>query len=311
MTLLPHIRVVKDGIHDKYLGRGARAGILEIEYLGLKCAGKKLHDWLLNVHGSYTERIIRRFEEECRLLSQVCHPNIVQFLGVYFQQGERAPILVMEFLPTNLTSCIEQHGILPKEISYSILHDVALGLHYLHSQTPPILHRSLSSKHILLTPNMTAKISNLGSARVLEHRQDDERDIRHPPGTDAFMPPEVMKHPPSMYDTFIDEFSYGVLMIHVFSGRWPAPTVLYFRNNPAGTLSEAERREVFLRSIGDDHPLMDLILKCIDNNPQARPHVTEIVERLSEMVVQFPAFLVDRLEMLAENKNIIPESDRD
>ena len=41
-------------------------------------------------------------------------------------------ILVMEFLPTNLTSCIEQYGILPKEISYSILHDVTLGSYYLH-----------------------------------------------------------------------------------------------------------------------------------------------------------------------------------
>ena len=71
VSLLPHIQVVKEGIYDKYLGRGARAGVLEIEYLGLKCAGKKLHDWLLNVHGSYTERIVRRFEEECRLLSQV------------------------------------------------------------------------------------------------------------------------------------------------------------------------------------------------------------------------------------------------
>ena len=169
VSLLPHIQVVKEGIYDKYLGRGARAGVLEIEYLDLKCASKKLHDWLLNVHGSYTKRIVRRFEEECRLLSQVCHPNIIQFLGVYFQQGVRTPILVMECLPTNLISCIEQHGVLPKEISYPILCDVALGLHYLHSQTPPILHRSLSSKHVLLTPNLTAKISNLGSARVLEH----------------------------------------------------------------------------------------------------------------------------------------------
>ena len=84
---------------------------------------------------SYT---VCRFEEECQLLSQVCHPNIVQFLGVYFQQKVQTPILVLEFLPTNFTSCIEQYGILPREMSYSILHDVALALCYLHSQTPPI-----------------------------------------------------------------------------------------------------------------------------------------------------------------------------
>ena len=153
-------------VTDRVLGHGSYATVLELEYMGLKCAGKKIHELLLEQGGaSYS---VRRFEEECRLLSQVRHPNVVQFLGVHFQQGVPAPILVMEFLPTNLTSCIEQYGILPKEISYSILHDVALGLCYLHSQTPPIIHRDLSSNNVLLTPNMTAKISDLGVARLLK-----------------------------------------------------------------------------------------------------------------------------------------------
>ena len=152
-------------VTSRVLGHGSYATVLELEYMGLKCAGKKIHELLLEQGGaSYS---VRRFEEECHLLSQVRHPNIVQFLGVHFQQGVPAPILVMEFLPTNLTSCIEQYGILPKEISYSILHDLALGLCYLHSQTPPIIHRDLSSNNVLLTSNMTAKISDLGVARIL------------------------------------------------------------------------------------------------------------------------------------------------
>ena len=43
---------------------------------------------------------------------------------------------------------------------------------------------------------------------------------------------------------------------------------------------------------------MDLILKCIDNHPQSRAHTGEIVERLSEMVLQFPASFANQLEML-------------
>ena len=153
VRMLQHVRVVKEGIYDKYtLKTGGRAGVLELEYLGVKCAGKKLHDWILNLNNTLTECVIRTFEEECRLLNQMRHPNIVQSLGIYFQPGERAPILVMEFLPTNLTSCIEQHGILPKEISYPILHDVGLGLHYLHSQTPPILFTVLSLPTISSSP---------------------------------------------------------------------------------------------------------------------------------------------------------------
>ena len=268
--------------------------------MGLKCAGKKIHELLLRQgDASYT---VRRFEEECRLLSQVRHPNIVQFLGVYFQQGVRAPILVMEFFPTNLTSCIEQYGILPKEISYSILHDVALGLCYLHSQTPAIIHRDLSSNNVLLTPNMMAKISDLGVARILNLTPLQVSRMTQTPGTPAYMPPEVMVANPK-YDTSVDEFSYGILMIHMFSGRWPEPQVGPNRTEPDGTMipvSEAKRREVFLRAIGNDHPLMHLILKCIHNHPKSRARASEIVERLADMVLQFPASFANRLEMLRQ-----------
>ena len=173
-------------VTDRVLGHGSYATVLELEYLGLKCAGKKIHEILLmQGNTSYT---VRRFEEECHLLSQVRHPNIVQFLGVFFQQDEQAPILVMEFLPTNITSCIEQYGILPNEVSYSILYDVALGLCYLHNQTPPIIHRDLSSNNILLTPNMTAKISDLGVARILNLTPLQVSHMTQTPGTPAYMP---------------------------------------------------------------------------------------------------------------------------
>ena len=286
-------------VTDRVLGHGSYATVLELEYMGLKCAGKKIHEVLLEQGGaSYS---VRRFEEECHLLSQVRHPNVVQFVGVHFKQGVPAPILVMEFLPTNLTSCIEQYGILPKEISYSILHDVALGLHYLHSQTPPTIHRDLSSNNVLLTLNMTAKISDLGVARMLNLTPLQVSCMTQTPGTPAYMPPEVMIANPK-YDTSIDTFSYGILMIHIFSGMWPIPQEgqTRFEDEQLVPVTEAERREKFLRTIGNDHPLMDLILKCIDNHPQTRTHTSEIVERLAEMVLQFPASFANRLEMLRE-----------
>ena len=52
------------------------------------------------------------------LLSQLRHPNVVQFLGVYFERQMTVPILVMEFLPTNLSSCIDKYGILGNSASH-------------------------------------------------------------------------------------------------------------------------------------------------------------------------------------------------
>ena len=298
-TYFDEYRLTGITVTDRVLGYGSYATVLELDYMGLKCAGKKIHELLINLGD--TSYSVRRFEEECRLLSKVCHPNIVQFLGVHFQEGVTAPILVMEFLPINLTSCIEQYGILPKEISYSILHDVSLGLCYLQSQTPPIIHRDLSSNNVLLTSNMTAKISDLGVARILNLTPLKVSCMTQTPGTPVYMPPEVMIANP-YYDTSIDQFSYGIMMIHMFSGMWPEPQVgqARFEGNQLIPVTEAERREVFLQAIGNDHPLMDLILMCINNDPRRRPLASDIAEQLSVMKMRFPSSFANRLEMLRQ-----------
>ena len=146
---------------------------------------------------------------------------------------------------------------------------------------------------------MTAKISDLGVARILNLTPLQVSRMTQTPGTPAYMPPEVMVANPK-YNTSVDKFSYGILMIHTFSGRWPEPQVGPNRMEEGRLIpvSEAERREVFLRVIGNEHPLMDLILRLINNDPQVRPHASEIVERLAAMMLQFPASFANRLEML-------------
>ena len=293
-------------ITDTILGQGSYATVLEVKYKGQKCAGKKVHRLLL-MQGSNTYAL-RRFEEECRLLSQVHHPNIVQFLGVYFQKNSHVPVLIMEFLPTNLTSCIECRGVLPSDVSYSILYDIARGLHYLHSHAPVIIHRDLTSNNVLLTEDLSvAKISDLGVARILNKTPQQVVQMTGTPGTPAYMPPEVMGASPE-YDSGVDTFSYGVLMIHLFSGRWPEPQIGPIRTEADKMIpvSEAERREVFLQVIGNDHPLMELIQRCINNNPQSRPPSGEIVAYLEKLVQQFPTvaesskFLTLKMPAVAE-----------
>ena len=243
----------------------------------------------------------KRFREECELLSQVRRPNIVQFLGIFFpNEDEKVPIIVMEFLPMNLTDCIKKHSEIPCEISCSILHDVALGLHYLHNYSPePIVHRDLSSNNILLTPNMTAKISDLGVARIINISPEKASQLTKTPGTPAFMPPETMAENP-VYDSTVDIFSYGTIMIHMLSGMWPEPDTqpISIVNETMEPVSEAKRRNKPIKIIGEDHPLMDLILKCIHNDPKERPIVEMIVEAVSNMTAKCPISFNNEIDML-------------
>ena len=300
---LDSFKLVGIQLTERELGAGSYASVYEMDYLGLKCAGKKIHALLLRQGGGATYAL-RRFEEECRLLSRLRHPNIVQFLGVYYERGMQIPILVMEFLPTNLTSCIEKKEVTFVQISYSILYDVALGLNYLHSQEPPIIHRDLSSNNVLLTSDMKAKISDLGVAKILNLTPLQVSRMVHnteTPGTPAYMPPEAMIADP-IYGTSIDMFSYGVMMIHVFSGKWPEPQCGQIRMEQRRMIpvSEADRRSKYLQEIGAKHPLMDLILRCIDNDSQMRPNASETVLQLADLVARNLPSFANRHEMLKQ-----------
>lgn len=293
---------------DRKLGQGSYATVIEADYMGLKCAGKKIHEVLLTDKGvTYS---VRRFSEECQLLSAVRHPNIVQFLGVYFEEGSKIPILVMEFLPTTLSTCIEERDIRLRERHYSILHDVSLGLVYLHKQDPPIVHRDLSASNVLLTSNMVAKISDLGVAKILDLTPLQISNMTQTPGTPAYMPPEVMVANPK-YGTSVDIFSFGILMIHVFSGRWPEPESEQVRTEGDRLIpvTEAERRKSYLEAIGEDHPMMNLIHRCINNDFQRRPHAEEIAgeEQFSEVKVQSDKYFQDQLDSL---KHVVADKEQ-
>ena len=279
----------------KVIGRGSYAVVLEMCYYGLRCAGKKFSTDLCgrSVGDQRVGDTIRRFAEESRLLSQLRHPNIVQFLGVYFQRGTSIPVLVMEFLPATLAQRIDKNtelGSLPNEVIYTILSDVALGVNYLHGRSPSIVHRDLSANNILLTNDLIAKIADLGVAKILHLNPFELLRMTKTPGTPCYMPPEALEDNPQ-YDTSIDIFSYGILLIHIFSGKWPFPTksVTVDPNDPKklNPVSEAKRRQQYLDDITPGHPLMDLILKCISNSPTLRPTAAKVLKDVKDVEARF------------------------
>ena len=180
-------------IHEtgREIGRGSYATVVELDYKGLRCVGKKIHPVLYL--GQETIHL-KRFEEECRLLSRLSNPHIVQFLGVYFDL--HAPVLVMEYLPTTLAQSLDKYGVLANEISFSILRDVTVSLRYLHERDEPIIHRDLSANNVLLTADMRAKISDLGVAKILQMSPVQQQTMSKTPGTSCYMPPEAMSDKP-------------------------------------------------------------------------------------------------------------------
>lgn len=296
------------------LGVGSYSSVLEMRYKGMRCAGKKLHKTLYGQGVLMGPEILERFATECELLSQLRHPHIVQFLGLCLEDGSDVPVLVLEYMPVALTDCIEKYGILADEIGYSILHDVALGLNYLHSHTPAIIHRDLTANNVLLTSNMTAKISDLGMAKILNLAPAVmTQRMTVCPGTISYMPPEALT-PNPLYDTKLDCFSFGVLIIHVFCGEWPI-ALEYLRPDPKNPglyrpMTEIERREKYLHRLGAKHPLIELVKSCIANVASERPNAPDILAELSHVMSHFPPSFENRIEMLNKVKVDAEEKDQ-
>ena len=121
--------------------------------------------------------------------------------------------MVMEMMADSLTSFVHKHEKIPVHIKYSIIHDVSLGLCYLHNHDPPIVHRDLSPNNVLLTAHHVAKISDLGVAKVI--KADSRKTMTKAPGTVDFMPLEALANNP-VYGPPMDVFSFaGIISTHL------------------------------------------------------------------------------------------------
>lgn len=293
-------------VSGRELGVGSYSSVLELSYKGMKCAGKRLHKTLYDQGLAIGPEILERFGVECELLSQLRHPRIVQFLGLHLEEGSDVPVLVLEYMSYALSDSIEHYGVLPNEISYSILLDVALGLHFLHTHSPVIIHRDLTANNVLLTPDMTAKISDLGMAKIINISPAQmTRRMTVCPGTLSYMPPEALTSDPQ-YDTKLDCFSFGVLTTHIFCGEWPIGSE-YLKPDPKNPgqlypLTEIQRREKYLHRLGTDHPLLELVHKCLKNLASERPDAQEILETTKQTASRYPATYENRAEVLNQLK---------
>ena len=210
---------------DRKLGSGAFGAVFEGEWNGTVCAAKFMHD-IFKVILSEEEKqaFTTAFETKCAMWSALRHPQIVQFLGIYYDPSH-TPVLVLEKMDASLRSLLEST---PKEDfplinKVVILRQVAQGLVYLHSHSPKLVHHDLSPNNILVNEvTYLTKLTDFGMTRAIDAASlTRSSSIK---GTPGFMPPEALRHP-SHYDDKLDVFSYGNVIIMTITHQWPTPAM--------------------------------------------------------------------------------------
>ena len=185
--------------------------------------------------------------------------------------------MVMEKMQHSLRGLVENYTNIPLNVKLSILDEVCLGLRYLHSRNPPIVHRDLTPNNILLGGHLEAKITDLGVAKVMQ--TDSKMTMTKIPGTPDFMPPEALAQKP-VYGPSLDVFSYGGVALNVITQQWPKPTDKLLLNSDTDkweVASEGTRRQTYLDMFtGGAAGLVPLVTSCLSDNPKKRPSVMEV-----------------------------------
>ncbi len=243
------------------IGTGGWGEVLEGT---VKVAVKRLFAAIVNL------RNLERLQREMRLLAEVRHPNLVQFIGAVFDQSP--PLIITELLDMNLRQAYEMNQLVPGN-RLSIFIDIAQALDYLHQRYEPIIHRDVSAPNVLLQqmPNhqWKGKVSDLGSANFLQQAQTMGE------GAIIYSPPEVIPqaadpfNPPLRQSVKIDVYSYGIVLCEVIASRFPS----------------AEHYREMILQVQRERPIMcELIVRCTKRDPSDRLSMAQVLVELNKIV---------------------------
>ena len=280
--------------YERLIGSGRFGKVFEVKYYGTTCAAKEIQAEAAG--RSEIASFVDQFKEQLCKYSVLRHPNIIQFLGIVENALLPAPqeetideanagdnsdevkeskatkppqipyAILTELMASNLTSLLEKHENISLHVKLSILCDVALGLNYLHTQTPPFVHGRLYSNNILLSTQLVAKIGDLGYPQY-----DGDTPSSSSPGLCDFVPPKSKDAGAS-----VDTFSYGNVIIHTITQEWPTPV-----DTEASEPLQIDRRRKYLEKISGELKL--LVMSCLDDDPNSRPTAAELVESVKKV----------------------------
>ena len=272
------------------LGSGAYGNVVKATLDQEPCAAKILHRVIVDSQDPGLSDFISRFKQECDIMRNLKHPNIVQFLGVVQDPSTRKPILLMELMNDSLTHFLETSSAdIPYHEQVNISHDIALAVAYLHRNG--ILHRDLSSNNILLNASHQAKVTDFGMSKIAASNPSMTcSKVTQCPGTLVYMPPEALR-PQPQYSDKIDTFSVGVLLLQIVTRNYPAPTAAsVVKEDPTSPteesyvpVSEIDRRKSDIDKVPVSHGFLPAIRECMKDKSKERPTAAQLCHSLGQL----------------------------
>ena len=217
------------------------------------------------------EQFHQRFLREGRAAARVHHENVVQVMDAGHEHGHA--YLVLEFVKgASLGDILTKKGRIDASTVMHLGRQIASGIAAIHGEE--IIHRDIKPDNILLGAGGIVKITDLGLAKELDHESVNRLTMSGMVvGTPYYISPEAITDATNAKAP-ADVYSFGATMYHLLAGRPP------FDGGSAYEVmrSHLENRLQPLREIDRNiNPnLANLIERCLDKNPNKRPHAKDI-----------------------------------
>ncbi|KAH9726759.1 MDIS1-interacting receptor like kinase 2 [Citrus sinensis] len=275
------VRATNDFDAEYCIGNGGHGSVYRAELpSGEVVAVKKFHSSLP------CDQIAdqKEFSTEVKALTEIRHRNIVKLYG--FCSHARHSFLVYEFLERGSLAAILSNDAAAQELGWSqrmnVIKGVADALSYLHHDCfPPIVHRDISSKNLLLDLEYEAHVADFGIAKFLKPDSSNWTEFA---GTYGYIAPELA------YTMKITEkcdvYSFGVLVLEVIKGKHP-------RDFLSSTSSPSLNTDIALNEMLDPRlpvpscsvqekliSIMEVAFSCLNESPESRPTMKIVSQQL-------------------------------
>ncbi|XP_069003411.1 ankyrin repeat and protein kinase domain-containing protein 1 [Embiotoca jacksoni] len=231
------------------------------------------------------DNFYRKIVDEASNIAKLKFKYIMSIYGLCTE----ATAVVMEYMSNgSLNNLLASHTLMwPKK--FQMIHEASMGMNFLHSMKPPLLHLNLKTSNILLDDHLHIKISDFG----LIHWEKDmskmlfmERLTAR--GNISYIPPETFTPCPNPPETTFDVYSFGIVMWEILTQQKPyagcsLTTVL---------LQVSQGKRPCMEMIPEQKPLeceqmISIMEQCWEQDRYKRPQFSDTVrktEALSEVL---------------------------
>ncbi|KAG8651681.1 MDIS1-interacting receptor like kinase 2 [Manihot esculenta] len=298
------IKVATEGFNAKYcIGVGGHGSVYKAKLsTGQVVAVKKLHPFLCS---KLEDR--KTFETEIQALSKIRHRNIVKLHG--FCLHEQQSFLVYEYLEKGSLAKILSKDEEAREFNWfrriNVVKGIVNAIFYMHHDcSPSIVHRDISSNNILLDGNYEARVSDFGTARLMENDSSNWTGLA---GTYGYIAPELAY---TMKVTGkCDVYSFGVVTLEIIMGHYPGELIgspsSFSTSSSTLSLSELnanskmQLKDLFDKRLEIPEPeladelvtITKLAFSCINSNPKLRPTMQQVSQEFSTRRLHVPQAL--------------------